>query len=50
MMNEDGDEVIFCYGGAKPDDTHLLAEIVAIDGEIVALLEGLPIGLTDARR
>jgi hypothetical protein len=33
------DEVMICYGGAGPTDTHLLADVVAIDGEIVRLIE-----------
>jgi hypothetical protein len=28
-----------CYGGAQLEDIHLLADIVAIDGEIVEWLE-----------
>jgi hypothetical protein len=28
----------FCGGDAEPDDEHLLADIVAIDGEIVEVL------------
>jgi hypothetical protein len=32
-------EAMICYGNAKPDDTHLLADVVAVDGEIVAWLE-----------
>ena len=29
----------FCYGGAGPNDDHLLADIVAVDGDIVRWLE-----------
>jgi hypothetical protein len=25
----------FCYGNAGPDDVHLLADIVVVDGDIV---------------
>ena len=43
----------FCGGDAEPDDEHLLADIVAVDGEIIEVLaarkEGalMPLGLTD---
>jgi hypothetical protein len=38
-----GDELtdvqnVKCYGNAKPSDLHLAADIVAVDGEVVAWL------------
>jgi hypothetical protein len=35
----DAAEVTICYGGAKPDDLHLEARIVAIDDGVVEWLE-----------
>jgi hypothetical protein len=32
-------EIIFCGGNAKPSDTHLAVEIVAVDDGIVEWLE-----------
>ena len=32
-------EVIVCYGGAKPTDTHLASRIVAVGDEIIEWLE-----------
>jgi hypothetical protein len=30
---------VLCYGNAHPNDYHLAADVVAIDSEIVAVLE-----------
>jgi hypothetical protein len=30
---------VTCYGNASPDDTHLLANVVAVDDDIVGWLE-----------
>jgi hypothetical protein len=42
-------EVAFAiaYGGATEADTHLAANIVAVDGEIYDVLEGALISFTD---
>jgi hypothetical protein len=32
-------EIVFCRGNAKPGDTHLEVEIVAIDDEIIEWLQ-----------
>ena len=31
-------EFVVCYGNAHPGDIHLLADVVAIDGEIIEVL------------
>jgi hypothetical protein len=37
-MEADSD-IVICYGGAKPTDTHLASKVVAIDEEIIEWLE-----------
>jgi hypothetical protein len=32
-------DAVICYGGAQPGDTYLLADVVAIDSDILAWLE-----------
>jgi hypothetical protein len=32
-------DVVICYGNTKPDDLHMAARIVAIDADIIAVLE-----------
>lgn len=34
-----GADAVICYGNAKPDDTHLLADVIAIDADVIAWLE-----------
>jgi hypothetical protein len=46
------DDDVICYGGARPTDTHLLADIVAVDDEIADFLDALaaaPLSFTDAQ-
>jgi hypothetical protein len=45
------DEVDGCYGNAQPGDTHLAADIVAIDSDIITHLAemALPVGFTDSQ-
>ena len=31
-------EIVFCGGNASPDDTHLAADVVGIDDEILEVL------------
>ena len=35
----DEGEVIICYGGAKPTDTHLASTVHCVDDEIIEWLE-----------
>jgi hypothetical protein len=53
-------DFVRCYGNARPTDTHLLARVVAVDGQIVEWLRrrtqrrtgrhiAMPIALTDSQ-
>ena len=46
-MSADDDDAVICYGGAKLGDVHLLADVVAVDDEIYALLA--PVSFTDTQ-
>jgi hypothetical protein len=38
-MHDDELTIIVCGGNAKPEDTHLLSKVRAVDEEIFAVLE-----------
>ena len=38
-MRIDDNEIVICYGGAKPTDTYLMSRVVATDEEIIGWLE-----------
>jgi hypothetical protein len=40
MSDPDDGETVICYGAAKPCDVHLASRIVAVDDEILKILDG----------
>jgi hypothetical protein len=38
-MSAEAELLCACYGNAEPGDRHLLAEVVAVDGGIVRVIE-----------
>lgn len=51
MIDADDDDIIVAHGGAQPGDEHLLADVVAVDSDIITYLAEMaaPIGFTDSQ-